>query len=154
MFSFWSKFYVNIMFYSRVVAYLVSRDMIGYLPMKNAKKNKNVNETWNIQKSIGSHQYLRTEDFQNKLLMQTLTLRKKCPYFPAFGLNTERYSVSVRIPFKYGKMRTRITLNTDNFHAVLIEASLKCLPTNLSLQKKIQFLKIFKGYTTNFILFF
>ena len=45
MFSFWSKFYVNIMFYSRVVAYLVSRDMIGYLPMKNAKKNKNVNET-------------------------------------------------------------------------------------------------------------
>ena len=40
MFSFWSKFYVNIMFYSRVVAYLVSRDMIGYLQMKNAKKTK------------------------------------------------------------------------------------------------------------------
>ena len=40
MFSFWSKFYVNIMFYSRVVAYLVSRDMIGNLQMKNAKKTK------------------------------------------------------------------------------------------------------------------
>ena len=32
------------------------------------------------------------------------------PYFPAFGLNMERY----------GKMRTRLTPNTDTFHAVLI----------------------------------
>ena len=55
------------------------------------------------------------------------------PYFPAFGLNTERYSVSLRI--QYGeilrissfsvrmrenaeKMRTRITPNTDSFYAV------------------------------------
>ena len=29
------------------------------------------------------------------------------PYFPAFGLNTERYSVSLRIPSKCGKIRTR-----------------------------------------------
>ena len=35
-----------------------------------------------------------------------------CPYFPAFGLNTERYFVSQS---RWGKIRTRITLNTDTF---------------------------------------
>ena len=39
-------------------------------------------------------------------------------YFRAFGLNTERYGVSPRIQSEWGKMRTRITLNTDTFHAV------------------------------------
>ena len=34
------------------------------------------------------------------------------PYFPAFGLNTERYSVEMR------KMRTRITPNTGTFYVV------------------------------------
>ena len=29
------------------------------------------------------------------------------PYFPVFGLNTERYEVSFRIHSKYGKIRTR-----------------------------------------------
>ena len=41
-----------------------------------------------------------------------------CPYFPVFGLNTERYGVSLRILYQCGKMRTRITSNTDTFHAV------------------------------------
>ena len=40
------------------------------------------------------------------------------PHFPEFGLNTERYSVSLRIQSECGKMRTRITPNTDIFHAV------------------------------------
>ena len=40
------------------------------------------------------------------------------PYFPAFRLNTERYSVSFRIQFEYGKMQTRKTPNMDNFYAV------------------------------------
>ena len=39
-------------------------------------------------------------------------------HFPAFGLNTERYFVSLRIKSEYGKMRTRITPNTGTFHAV------------------------------------
>ena len=38
-------------------------------------------------------------------------------YFPAFGLNTERYGVSVHIQSKCGKMRTKKTPNTDTFHA-------------------------------------
>ena len=43
------------------------------------------------------------------------------PYFPVFGLNAERYGVSLRIQSKCGKMRTRKTPNTDTFHAVWIE---------------------------------
>ena len=42
------------------------------------------------------------------------------PYFPAFGLNTERYSVSLRIQSECGEIQTRRTLNTDTFHAVYI----------------------------------
>ena len=41
------------------------------------------------------------------------------PHFPACGLNTERYSVSFRIRSECGKMRTRITLNTVTFYAVI-----------------------------------
>ena len=40
------------------------------------------------------------------------------PHFPAFGLNTERYGVFLRIQSECGKMRTRITPNIDTFHAV------------------------------------
>ena len=40
------------------------------------------------------------------------------PHFPAFGLNTDRYGVSLRIYSECGKMWIRITPNTDTFHAV------------------------------------
>ena len=40
------------------------------------------------------------------------------PYFPAFGVNTERYFVSLRIQSECGIMRTRITPYTDTFHAM------------------------------------
>ena len=44
-----------------------------------------------------------------------MTQRDKCPnkeffsgpYFPVFGLNTERYGVSLRIQSEYGKIQTR-----------------------------------------------
>ena len=42
-------------------------------------------------------------------------------YFPAFGLNTKRYGVSLRIQSKCKKMRTRIIPNTDTFYAVANE---------------------------------
>ena len=53
-------------------------------------------------------------------------LREKCPYselfgpyFPAFGLNMERYGgISLRIQFEYEKIRTRIIQNMDTFYAV------------------------------------
>ena len=44
------------------------------------------------------------------------------PHFLAFGLDTERYSVSLRFQSEGGKIRTRITANTElyTFHAVRI----------------------------------
>ena len=42
------------------------------------------------------------------------------PHFPAFGLNTQRYGVSLCVQTESGKMRTRITPNTGTFHAVTI----------------------------------
>ena len=40
------------------------------------------------------------------------------PHFPAFGLNMERYSISLRIQSECEKIRTRKALNKDAFHAV------------------------------------
>ena len=40
------------------------------------------------------------------------------PHFPALGLNTERYSVSLHIQSECVKIQTRITPNTDTFYAV------------------------------------
>ena len=42
------------------------------------------------------------------------------PYFPVFGLNTERCSVSLHIQSKCGKIRTRKTPNRDTLHAVSV----------------------------------
>ena len=51
--------------------------------------------------------------------MKSVRIRSNSgPYFSAFGLNAERYSVSLRIQFECGKMRTRITPNTDTFYGV------------------------------------
>ena len=49
------------------------------------------------------------------LLVEKHALRENCPnteffsgsYFPAFGLNTEKYPISARIQSKCGKIRTR-----------------------------------------------
>ena len=41
------------------------------------------------------------------------------PYFPAFGLNTDRYGVSLHIQSECGKIRTKITPNTDTLQALL-----------------------------------
>ena len=41
------------------------------------------------------------------------------PHFPTFGLNTERYTVFLRIQSECEKMRIKITPNTDAFHAVI-----------------------------------
>ena len=41
-------------------------------------------------------------------------------YFPTFGLNTDRYGVSLRrIQSECGKIRTRITLNMDTSRIVV-----------------------------------
>ena len=47
------------------------------------------------------------------------------PHFPAFGLNAERYGISLRIKSKCEKMQTGITPNADAFHAVQLSKD-KC----------------------------
>ena len=42
-----------------------------------------------------------------------------CSVVSPFGLNTEQYRVSLRLQSECGKIRTRITPNTDSFDAVL-----------------------------------
>ena len=46
-------------------------------------------------------------------------------YFPAFGLITERYTVSFRNQSERSKVRTRLIPNTDTFYAVLPMVSLQ-----------------------------
>ena len=43
-------------------------------------------------------------------------------HFPGFGMNTERYRVFLPIQSYFKKTGTRITPNTDTFHAVLSNA--------------------------------
>ena len=57
---------------------------------------------------------------------------RKSPYFSAFRLNTKRYSMSLRIQSKCGKIQTRITPNTDTFYAVI----------------DFKFLQVFELYST------
>ena len=47
------------------------------------------------------------------------------PHCPTFGLNTEEYSVSLRIQPKCWKIRTRKTPNTDTFHIVMTSILVK-----------------------------
>ena len=55
------------------------------------------------------------------------------PHFPAFGLNRDRHWVSLHIQSECGKIRTRITPNTDTFHVVIGN---KCLATPKKKKKK------------------
>ena len=55
--------------------------------------------------------------------LDSLTLRKKCPYSELFWSVfsrtwTEEYSVSLRIQSECDEIRIRLTSNTDTFHAL------------------------------------
>ena len=55
------------------------------------------------------------------------------PYFPAFGLNTERYGLSFRIQSERGKIRTINTPITHIYNTVLIEGrEVKIFSTNIT----------------------
>ena len=57
------------------------------------------------------------------------------PHFPAFGLNTERNSVSLRTQSECGKMWTRITPNTYTFYAVITIRNKKNFPFLKTMEK-------------------
>ena len=65
------------------------------------------------------------------------------PYFPAFGLNTDRHGVSLRINFECGKVRTRknsvfghFSRNVKKRHCDLGLSSLKFLNRYTIVSKK------------------
>ena len=61
------------------------------------------------------------KNLSRMVLQLTKSVRIPCfsgLHFPSFGLNTERYSVSLCIQSECAKMQTRITLNTDSFYSV------------------------------------
>ena len=64
------------------------------------------------------------------------------PYFPEFKLNPEKYSVSLRIQSKCGKIWTRKTPNTDTSHAVLV--NLFC--SHVALHEEIFFKQCSKSF--------
>ena len=58
-------------------------------------------------------------EFDTRHCVKSVDIRSySCPYFPTFGLNRESCSVSLRIQSQCGKIRIRITPNTDTFYAV------------------------------------
>ena len=61
-------------------------------------------------------------------------------YFPAFGLNTERYSLFLRIQSGSGIMRTRKTPNMDTFYAMISSLEKNC-DGGKSLQSSMLFRK-------------
>ena len=55
----------------------------------------------------------------NKHCLKSVRIRSYSgPYFSAFGVNMERYGAFLHIQSECGKIRTRITPNTDTFHLV------------------------------------
>ena len=60
--------------------------------------------------------FLQLAHAQTHCIKSVLIRSYSGPHFPAFGLNTETYEVSLCIQSKWGKMQTRITPNTDTFH--------------------------------------
>ena len=69
------------------------------------------------------------------------------PHFPAFGLNTERYGVSVHIQLECGKMRTRITPNTNTLYAENMYFVLICFPIYDVMNFKISLSFLFKPFS-------
>ena len=71
----------------------------------------------NSEKCITFSVPLQKEN-ENRCVKRVRIWRSSGPYFPAFGLNTERNDVSVRIQSECRKTWTKKTPNTNTFHAV------------------------------------
>ena len=85
-----------------------------------------------IVNNVFSRRYIHLETcFRNLHCVKGVSIRSYSgPYFPPFGLNTKRYSISLRIQPECVKIRTRITPNMDTFHAVFLFRKEKLLASN------------------------
>ena len=68
------------------------------------------------------------------------------PYFPVFGMITERYGVSLRIQLECWKIRTRKNPKADTFHAVWLlhtQRKLKTYFETLHVMEILNFIRLF-----------
>ena len=72
----------------------------------------------NLQKSFHKLQYICCIVIISHYVKSVYIQSYSGPYFLAFGLNTKRYSVCLRIQSECRKIRTRTTSNTGTFYAV------------------------------------
>ena len=81
------------------------RDTINYIPARDLRVNRLYFSLSNESKYSHCVKSVRIRSYSG-------------PHLTAFRLNTKKYRVSPCVQSEYGKMRTRITPNTDTFHAV------------------------------------
>ena len=68
-------------------------------------------QTWSI--------FIKAPQVRKQHWMKSVRIWSFCgSYFLAFGLNRERYCISLHIQSECGKIRTRKTPNTDTFYSV------------------------------------
>ena len=80
-------------------------------------------EDLNGKKIVGTFYKKECKNKSNRHCVEIFRIRSFYgPYFPAFGLNTERCRVSLRIYSVYGNIRSRKTPSTDTFHAVRVHS--------------------------------
>ena len=77
------------------------------------------------------HPYLSTPEALHKKCLYTKLfwsvfshIRTECGEILLFGLNMERYSVSLRVQSECGKMWTRVTPNPDSLNEVSVSVFL------------------------------
>ena len=91
--------------------------------------NKNWFQSEKLKDSITDKCFGKYSSFMGYYILRNILQNIHCvksvcilsysgPYFPTFWLNTERYSVSLRVQSECGKIRTRIIPNMDTFYAV------------------------------------
>ena len=116
--------YISLQYHIGTFSFFVTTcSLILFEELKYRANQQSIKKHHQISWVIKKNQHI----LPSKLESQTLSLRKSVRirnysgrHFPEFGLNKERYGVSLRIQSKYGKIRTRTTLNTDTFHALYI----------------------------------
>ena len=100
----------------------IKETVLSYFSKQNPLHSSSVSKTVAAKSdcsSFAENLYQKVGKVKNDHCVKSVRIRSYSgPHFPAFVLNTERNGVSLRIQSECGKMGTRITPNTDTFHAV------------------------------------
>ena len=100
--------------YSKIVLNYIFSRLQKILKTNNALSG-DINYT-NVCTSLQNLKCVKSKHYVKSVRIRSVSGR----HFLAFGLNTEVYSVNLRIQSEYGKMQTRKTPNTESYHAVKV----------------------------------